>query len=87
MKKLVAFILAVLVPMTGASADLSLSQLVVELQAGKHASQDVEVANSGPDPAYVEVDPREIVAAGRRRKLRAPIPIRKSWDYWFRRPG
>jgi len=64
MKKLVAFILAVLVPMTGASADLSLSQLVVELQAGKHASQDVEVANSGPDPAYVEVDPREIVAAG-----------------------
>lgn len=64
MKKLLAFLLAVLVPMSGASAELSLSQLVVELQAGKHASQDVEVANSGPDPAYVEVDPREIVGAG-----------------------
>jgi P pilus assembly chaperone PapD len=64
MKKIFAFVLALAAPVSAAQAEISLSQLVVELQAGKHDRQDVEVANTGPDPAYVEVDPREILAAG-----------------------
>lgn len=66
MKKPFAFLLVVavlLVPAT-ARAELELSQLVVELQPGKHDRQDVEVSNSGPDQAFVEIDPREIVSPG-----------------------
>ena len=51
-------------PLAAATADISLSQLVVDLQPGKHDRQDVEIANSGADPAYVEIDPREILAPG-----------------------
>jgi P pilus assembly chaperone PapD len=64
MKRVIAFLLALAAPVTAAHAELGLSQLVVELQTGKHDRQDVEVANNGPDLAYVEVDPREIVRAG-----------------------
>jgi len=64
MKKALAFLFALVVPLSAAPAEISLSQLVVDLQPGKHDRQDVEVANSGPDLAYVEVDPREIVGAG-----------------------
>jgi P pilus assembly chaperone PapD len=46
-------------------ADLVLSQLVVELQSGKQARQDVEVWNHGSEVLYVAVEPREIIAAGR----------------------
>lgn len=61
---LLAAAAALLLPLTGARAELSLSQLIVELQAGKHDRQDVEVANNGPDPAYVDIEPREILDPG-----------------------
>lgn len=66
MKKVIAFLLAfaVFLAPTAASAELGLSQLIVELQPGKHDRQDVEVENSGPDQAFVEIDPREIVSPG-----------------------
>lgn len=64
MKKVLAFLAAAAAPLTAAHADLALSQLVVELQAGKHDRQDVEVANTGPDAAYVEVAPRQILGSG-----------------------
>lgn len=53
-----------LTPASPARAELVLSQLVVDLQAGKPARQDVEVWNNGPSVTYVSVEPREIVDAG-----------------------
>lgn len=57
-------LVAALVPVTGASAELVLSQLVVDLEPGKNACQDIEVSNSGSDILYVAVEPREILGAG-----------------------
>lgn len=47
-----------------ARAELVLSQLVVDLQSGKPARQDIEVINNGPETLYVAVEPREVVRAG-----------------------
>jgi P pilus assembly chaperone PapD len=47
-----------------ARADLVLSELVVELQPGKHAREDLEVWNDSPDRSFVAIDPREIINAG-----------------------
>ncbi len=44
-----------------AHADLVLSELIVELQPGKVARDDVEVWNNSPERSYVSVEPREIV--------------------------
>jgi P pilus assembly chaperone PapD len=44
-----------------ASADLVLSQLIVELQPGKQLRDDVEVWNNSPERSYVAVEPREII--------------------------
>ncbi len=53
-----------LVAASPASAQLSLSQLVVELGTGEGTSADVEILNTGPERAYVSVDPREILDPG-----------------------
>ena len=42
-------------------ADLVLSELIVELQPGKVARDDVEVWNNSPERTYVAVEPREII--------------------------
>lgn len=55
---------AALLPVSQASAELVLSQLVVNLEPGKDARQDIEVFNSGSDVLYVAVEPREIIGAG-----------------------
>lgn len=44
-----------------ASADLVLSELIVELHPGKQVREDVEVWNNSPERNYVSVEPREIV--------------------------
>ena len=44
-----------------AHADLVLSELIVELQPGKVARDDVEVWNNSPERTYVAVEPREII--------------------------
>lgn len=62
--RLIAVAVAFVFPLGAAQGALSLSQLIVELQPGKQDRQDVEVSNDGAEPAYVEVDPREIVSAG-----------------------
>lgn len=46
---------------TAARAELVLSELIVDLQPGKHARDDLEVWNNSPDRAYVAIEPREIV--------------------------
>lgn len=47
-----------------ARADILLSELIVELQPGKQMRDDIEVWNKSPDPAYVAIEPREIVNPG-----------------------
>lgn len=54
----------ILAPLSGARADVLLSQLVVELSPGEQARADIEVFNNGPDRTFVAVDPREIVHPG-----------------------
>lgn len=47
-----------------ASADLILSELIVELQPAKQVRDDVEIWNNSPERTYVAVEPREIVNPG-----------------------
>ncbi len=54
-----------LVASTPASADLVLSELIVELQPGKRIRDDVEVWNNSPERAFVAIEPREIIDAGK----------------------
>jgi P pilus assembly chaperone PapD len=61
---LALFAAANLLATSAAMAQLSLSQLVVELGSGDGASADVEILNTGPERAFVAVDPREIIAPG-----------------------
>lgn len=49
---------------TATYADIVLSQLIVDLQPGKHGRDDIEIWNSGTERAYVALDAREIVDAG-----------------------
>jgi P pilus assembly chaperone PapD len=44
-----------------AQAELVLSELIVELQPGKQAREDLEIWNNSPERAYVAIAPREIV--------------------------
>jgi len=62
-KILIAACAAVLLPVTPARAELVLSNLIVDLQPGKHVRDDVEVWNNSPERAFVAVEPREILGA------------------------
>ena len=44
-----------------ARAELALSNLIVELQPGKHIREDVEVWNNSPERSFVAIEPREII--------------------------
>jgi len=67
-KKLFAFVGLVVasfaLPLSPLAAQLQVSPLIVELQAGKHDRQDVDVGNAGSDRIYVEIDPREVLNPG-----------------------
>jgi P pilus assembly chaperone PapD len=60
-RQLGLYVLAAVAPASAARADLVLSQLVVELQPGAQARQDIEIWNNAPDRSFVAVEPREIV--------------------------
>lgn len=49
------------VPFSTASAQIALSQVIIDFQPGKDSRQDVEVWNKGSDRAYVAVEPAEIM--------------------------
>ena len=49
---------------TPAHAEMVLSKVIVDMPGGRAASDDVEVANEGPDRLYVVVEPSEIVDPG-----------------------
>ena len=55
---------ALALPVAPLAAQIQVSQLIVELQPGKHDRQDVDVGNGGTVRAFVEIDPREILNPG-----------------------
>lgn len=61
-------------PLDSASAELVLSQLVVELTPGTSSRVDVEVWNNDPDRSFVSVEPREIIAPGTAAESRRDDP-------------
>lgn len=52
---------AALMTATPSAAELVLSELIVDLQHGKQARDDVEIWNKSDERSYVAVEPREIV--------------------------
>ena len=60
----VAALVSAVLPASATRADIVLSQLIVDLQSGKHDREDVEIWNNGPERAYVAVEPREIIDPG-----------------------
>ncbi|QIK79724.1 fimbria/pilus periplasmic chaperone [Sphingomonas piscis] len=68
-----ALLSSVLTPST-ARAEIVVSQLVVELQPGKVARQDVEIWNNDKDRAYVAIEPHRIVDAGQPTERRVEDP-------------
>lgn len=56
-------LLAAVVPFTPASAELTVSQLIVELLPSA-ATADIEIANDSSERSYVSVEPREIISPG-----------------------
>jgi P pilus assembly chaperone PapD len=61
---LAAALVSAAMPIAAARADIVLSELIVDLQSGKHNREDVEIWNNGPDRAYVAIEPREIINPG-----------------------
>lgn len=56
--------MGLMVPTGYARAELLLSQLIVELAPDTRSRTDLEIVNTGPDRAFVTVEPREILNAG-----------------------
>ena len=47
-----------------ATAELMVSQLIVEFKPGAARASDIEIVNNSPERAYVQVEPREILNPG-----------------------
>ena len=56
-------VLAAVVPLMPASAELTVSQLIVELPP-MATTTDIEIANDSSERIYVSVEPREIISPG-----------------------
>jgi P pilus assembly chaperone PapD len=56
-------LLAVVVPLIPASAELTVSQLIVELRPSA-ATADIEIANDSRERTYIAIEPREIISPG-----------------------
>jgi P pilus assembly chaperone PapD len=59
--KLLCAIVGALLSAAPARAELVLSELIVDLQPGKHVRDDVEVWNNSPERSFVSIEPREVV--------------------------
>jgi len=66
--------LSLIQPLTAARANLVLSNLIVDLQPGTHAREDVEVRNDGPNRLYVAVEPALITNPGSPAQARTTNP-------------
>jgi P pilus assembly chaperone PapD len=63
---------------TPASAELTVSQLIVEFKSGASRAADIEVQNNGDERSYAVVEPREITDPGliTEKSSTAPDPAR-----------
>lgn len=70
--------LLALAPLAPASAELAVSQLIVELKPGASRAADIEIYNDSDERSFVSVEPREILEPGRdnERPLMSPDPER-----------
>jgi P pilus assembly chaperone PapD len=66
--------IAAAIPLAPASAQLVVSNLVVDLLAGKDSKQDVEVWNNSADRAYVAIEPAEVMNPGTGAEARRTDP-------------
>lgn len=57
-----------------ASAEMVLSQVIVDFAPNAQPHQDIEVGNSGAERIYVVAEPSEIVSAGKAEQQRVQIP-------------
>lgn len=53
-----------MLPIAPASAELAVSQLIVELKPGASRAADIEIYNDSAERSFVSVEPREIIDAG-----------------------
>ena len=53
-----------MLPIAPASAELAVSQLIVELKPGESRAADIEIYNDSGERSFVSVEPREIIDAG-----------------------
>lgn len=51
-------------PIAPASAELAVSQLIVELKPGASRAADIEIYNDSAERSFVSIEPREIIDAG-----------------------
>lgn len=56
--------LLALAPAAPVSAELAVSQLIVELKPGASRAADIEIYNDSAERSFVSVEPREIIDAG-----------------------
>jgi len=57
----------------GASADMVLSDIIVDLQAPDEMRHDIEVWNSGTEPLYIEIETSEVIDPGGDESLRQTL--------------
>jgi P pilus assembly chaperone PapD len=68
------FLLAALfLPTSPASADITVSRVVVDIGPNMDAAQDIEITNNGDEIAYVVIEPSEILSPGTPAEKRQPI--------------
>ena len=67
-------LLSLVQPLGSASADIVLSELIVDLQRGSHTREDIEIWNNDSSRAYVAVEPAEILHPGRADQERRVEP-------------
>lgn len=60
--------LLIMLPSAPARADLSVSQLIVDLKPGETRAADIEIHNDSDIRSFVSVDPREIIDAGQAKE-------------------
>jgi hypothetical protein len=67
-------LLSLVQPLGSASADIVLSELIVDLQRGRHTREDIEIWNNDSTRAYVAIEPAEILDPGRADQERRVEP-------------
>lgn len=75
-KALLCLSFLLVLPSAPASAELAVSQLIVELKPGASRAADIEIYNDSGERSFVSIEPREIINAGQagEKPLLSPDP-------------